>query len=493
MKRTLACVLVLSLLVVSLPLSALANSWGLKGDLLQAVMDVSTWNDYTTVSNQSGDAAVMGSRYHRALMVLVDGELQVHTTAVYQPDEPLPGRIAVACKDDELTLSYGDTESYCFRLREDGYRLHSATLGEMTVKATDSDWQYLFTCAGETALLQQQMPLDLFNVTLFPRSLEEVRHLNLMNAVLDSSDRFFGDWGFSGDPGRLYHKPGKGNVPVYSAPYGASAWRASKGKAAVSLAGDLWVQHLFTNADGKQYACIRYDVSQRTQRIGYIEAAVLGEAASAAPTEGLIDVHLRAVRDTYLTDDPDVSQFEQFLVPAGTQLTCIGRYGANYAYVTAEVKDKQFVSGGQIVQGFVPMKDLDVDMDMNGSVLCPEVLEQLEGYWYFEAGGNQAEDYLVLSADGGYIGHEGLGDGLTEPENQYARCYVTTYNPSRNLFWNAPSHTLTVIYQDGRVNFKGLEMGVDGDSFSLTYWEGGGGYRRITQTEMEAMMNGTYE
>lgn len=493
MKRFLVCVLSLSLLLCSLPLAASANSWGLKGDLLEAVMADSIWNDYTTVSNQSGDAAVMGSRYHRALMVMVDGKLQVHTTAVYQVDDHLPGRATVSCKGDELTLSYGDAESFCFRLREDGYRLHSAVIGKLTVKATDSDWRYLFSCDGESALLQQQMPLELFNISLFPRSLDEVRHLNLMNAVLDSSDAFFGDWGFTGDPGQLYQKPGKGNVPVYSAPYGASAWRAAKGKAAVSLEDELWLQYFFTNADGEQYACVRYNVSQRTQRIGFIEAASLGETATAAPTEGLIDVHLRATRDTYLTDDPDVSEFEQFLVPAGTQLTCIGRYGANYAYVTAEVKDKRFVSGGQIVQGFVPMRDLEIDMDMNGSVLCPDVLAQLEGCWYFEAGGNQAEDYLVLGADGSYVGHNGLGDGVAEPDTRYAQYYVTSYHGARNLFWNDPPYTLTVIYRDGRVNFKGLEIGEDGNSFSLTFWEGGGGYRRITPSEMEAMMNGARE
>ena len=68
MKRTLACLLILLLL----PAAALANSWGLKGDLLSAVMADHAWDDYTTMNDQVGNVAAMTSRYHNALMLVMD-------------------------------------------------------------------------------------------------------------------------------------------------------------------------------------------------------------------------------------------------------------------------------------------------------------------------------------------------------------------------------------------------------------------------------------
>ena len=66
---------------------ASANSWGLKGKLLNAVMKDHTWDDYSTLSNQEGSFAVMKARYHHALLFVDDLEkLHVYTTAVYQPD-----------------------------------------------------------------------------------------------------------------------------------------------------------------------------------------------------------------------------------------------------------------------------------------------------------------------------------------------------------------------------------------------------------------------
>ena len=85
MKRILALLLVLLLL----PAAALANSWGLKGDLLTAVMADDRWDDYHTMNDQVGNVAAMTSRYHNALM-LVTGKkspLRVYTRALWQPDD----------------------------------------------------------------------------------------------------------------------------------------------------------------------------------------------------------------------------------------------------------------------------------------------------------------------------------------------------------------------------------------------------------------------
>ena len=69
MKKACSIVLISILLIFAFSISANANSWGLRGDLLDKVSDVNTWNDYSTICKQAGDVAVMGSRYHNALML----------------------------------------------------------------------------------------------------------------------------------------------------------------------------------------------------------------------------------------------------------------------------------------------------------------------------------------------------------------------------------------------------------------------------------------
>ena len=123
MKRTLAFLLVLLLL----PAAALANSWGLKGDLLTAVSSDSAWNDYTS-GDQVGNVATMRSRYHYALMHVAGKKqpLQVYTRAMWQPTDhkDFP---QLTKSGSGFILSYGDREGYTFLRDEDGqYLLYRA-------------------------------------------------------------------------------------------------------------------------------------------------------------------------------------------------------------------------------------------------------------------------------------------------------------------------------------------------------------------------------
>ena len=105
MKRMIAASVLLLLLCMTG--TASANSWGLRGDLLDKVSDVNTWNDYSAICKQAGDAAVMGSRYHNALMLVEDGELKVYTTAVYQPGSSRESVVSIEKNGDTLILAYG--------------------------------------------------------------------------------------------------------------------------------------------------------------------------------------------------------------------------------------------------------------------------------------------------------------------------------------------------------------------------------------------------
>ena len=473
---------------------ASANSWGLKGKLLEAVSSVHTWDEYTLKGNQAGDCAVLGTQYHNALFFVdFEGRLHVYTTAVYQPgDQKAPPKLTM--EDGRfLTLAYGQAESYTFEeVSGYGFALREARIGDFRLYAQDenpdselNDYRWYCEDAAGKVYYNWQMPLNTFNISLLPHSTAEARAYLLMDAKMDSG-RAYLDGGYSPDDWGLELRTGRtGTAPVYTAPFGESSWRAAKGKAAVGLGGKIWLLNEFLNDDGETWAMIRYDVSQRTQRIGYARAADLGQPSLVGqdqddPGASFARVEVEATADTYLTDDPDVSQFRQVKLPRGTQMCCLGIYNDYYAYVALEVnKDNRPVDGGAILWGFVPVRDLK-PMDQ---AVRRDVMEQLTGRWYFYAGGSQAEDYIQFNADGTFTAAmfdwtqygsaaAWRADDMADPV--HGTWYVTDYNTFENLYWNKPPYELTMVYENGFVNVKGLTL--DENGFSLTFWEGGGGY-----------------
>ena len=491
MKKILLAVSLL-LLMTLLCAVASANSWGLTGKLLDAVMASPAWNDYSSLSNQEGPFAVMHSRYHNALFY-VDGmdALHVYTAAVYQPED---GRKApkIFWDGHYVTLWYTDDEYYTFCEWEEGsgeFQLSEAAVGSFTLSGIPGEsgfsWQYMATDADwDVALvLPEKIMLSNFNIRLFPRSLDEVRHLNYMHARFDSGLNILGSDSFSGDPYDPDH-PGEpmssretGTAAVYSAPYGKSAWRSGKGKAAVGLSGEMWLLSQYKNESGQSYACIRYNVSERTQRIGYALCKDLGlpEIAEqpAEPGRSFVHIDVEAAADTFLTDDPDVSQFAQFTVPKGTRFSCLGLYNDSYAYVAAEVKDGKFAAGGAVIWGFVPIRDLKPLQQEQLS----DVMTRLSGSWMMDAGGTLAPDVLHLDSDGTFTAGTGLmseGEDVVIDGAQSGTWYLTAYDPSMNLYWNQTPYELTLLFDNGRATVLGLALTDDG--FGLTFWEGGAGY-----------------
>ena len=502
MKKRAAVFSLLCILAVSFCIAASANSWGLTGKLYRAVEKSKAWEDYTALSKQAGSFAVMKARYHNALF-FADGKdrLHVYTAAVYQPEDRRKAP-KLYMEGEDLHLEYGDGEKYVFRAcTESGeYHLLNAQIGGFSLEEIREDGEsgvtfYRASEEGSTAVWPTTVHLSDFNIKLLPRSVEEVRHTNLMWAQFGSSQQCLGFVPGSGnhyspdDPGKLLQPKKKGTAPVYSAPYGKSAWRAGKGKAAVGLNGDLWVLSCYRNEDGDSYACVRYDVSERTQRIGYTLCSSLGlpeitEWEPDEPLTGFARVDVEAVADTWLTDDPDVSQYQQFKVPEGTLFSCMGTYNDYYAYVAAEVKNGKFVDGGAIVWGFVPIRDLK-PMEREQE---PEVMSRLEGSWTLYAGGSLADDFLTFSSDGTFTAGSMDWDPDTHEQKETAEAvsgtwYVTKYNPFMNLYWNRPPYELTLVYDDGSVLMRGLDITEEG--FSLTDAEGGGGYVPATDEEMK--------
>ena len=486
MKKLIAALLILCLPAVCL-CGASANSWGLSGDLYRAVEQAKTWDDYTRLSNQAGDFAVMQSRYHNALFYAdLGNELHVYTTAVYQPEDKKPAPKLEITDDDDLVISYGDSEHYTFTLTLDGYELIEAAAGDFRLEVIpidyDSiyDWHFSGSDGEETAVFPVNIMLDTFNIKLFPHSAAEVRGINRMHALLEDTRYCLGfgsdtEDAYSPDRrGELLEPKKKGTAPVYSAP-SAKSWRAGKGKAAVGLGGSLWVLTRREGGDGNAWACIRYDVSERTQRIGWALCKDLGleeetEDAAFARTP------VETVADTFLTDDPDVSQYPQFTVPAGTELSCLGLYNDHYAYVEAKENNGKISGKGTVVRGFVPVRDLQPAP----SPVRKDVMKKAAGVWYAEGGGAVAGELLTLDADGTFASGTAGGPD-EEAETLEGTWFVTKYDAAENIYWDEPAYRITFLYENGNAAIYGMTL--TETHLSMTSGPGGGIYAPDDGTE----------
>ena len=196
-------VLLLSVILICFVITpAFANQWGLSGDLLDAVMEDGRWDDYTALTRQQGSFAVLGGRYHNVLMQYKEDELRTYPLAVWQETDKLQvSRPKLLLNEEEqmLSLSYGENETYVFHLDHpfDTFYTDDALVYAETNGLTFNRDEYGFTVSdGESvAYWQNNVVLEQFNIKLFPRSMEEVRHLNRMVQLLDSADRLGTDLG----------------------------------------------------------------------------------------------------------------------------------------------------------------------------------------------------------------------------------------------------------------------------------------------------------
>ena len=360
-KGTLAW-LVCAWLVVCLPMEAQANSWGLKsGALLDAVLQVNTWNDYNNQGTQVPDGAVMTSRYHNALCLVEHGEIVAYTTAVYQPSDARADRIAnVSRENGTLILSYGAKEAYHFTDVGQGLQLTYAKIDDFEI-FFHADTGEHFARQGERSIwYEADCYLRDFNITLFPRTIDEVSERNALFRALHDGKHALKMHPIDDKKGKHYASLGEGKAQVFTAGTFTEAlpYIAGNAKATVSLAEELWLLRTTVDKDGRMYACIRYDVSNRTQRIGYVPWEALGLANAFSTAPDFISTSIHTNTQTYLTDDPDVSQYPLFTIPHGTSLTCLALYDENYAYVRTYVLNGTIGKGGTPIQGFVPLRDI---------------------------------------------------------------------------------------------------------------------------------------
>ena len=417
MKKMLLIALACLLLAVS---TALANGWGLKGGAYDVISQDDRYEGYTAVADDGNDSltdvgqvnhVVMENRYDAFLMAVsrTDKGWQadvVNHAAVYQPGDEWRAYLPAPQLEhtgDGFRLSYGEKENYTFLWNGEEY-----VLSDVRYEA-DTDYADCYMLVKEGLEFWHSNPegsflpigdgmwpavitLEEFNITQMPRYLSHLRQLTMTaNALMDAPRlKAAAVWEGVKDGATL---------AVYSAP-DASSFRAAEGKASVSLGGDITI---YGTVDG--WTLVGYEVSPRTSRIGYVNRELSEEPLAFG------EVALRASMDTFLTDDPFVSQYAQVKIPEGARLTGLTQCGEYYAYVEYQA-DKLY-------RGFVPLKDLmpvyDLALSVDGDVLTEGVIwslmEALCGKWFPESGPAAGETILFsngsfsLRKDGQYTAH----------------------------------------------------------------------------------------
>lgn len=467
MKKLRMLLILCLTLAVTLP-AASANSWNLSGQLLAMVEQTHDYDDYyAMVSDYNRKAAtthtILTSRYHNQLVAVdevKDGwkDAIFSTTAVYQPSEQsTSGKPKLTRIKNGFELAYPKVkELYRFEYisndwGEMAYTLMYAKMGSVEIERKES-YRYLVTQGTDSAVWAVEVTLENFNIHNMPkRGPDDVRRINEANEGLQYLAYLYPQV-VSGQTS------GKKSYAVYSAP-DTSSYRAAKGKASVSTGDDY---NLYLTVS--DWSLIEYRVSLRTSRFGWAQLGNHGDET----TNEIVHVPMLTAFDTYLTDDPNVSEYHQAELPAGTKLTALSHpNGWAYIYVEATVD-------GKITRGFVPQRDVVFD-----DVELPDEEAKLVGSWQMEAGGEFWDYYLRLDADGKFYSSDCDG---AQP---YHGTWSVVQTPAdSNLYWRGDIPTIVFRCVNGTVYRYGVEVSDDyevteGDycrSMSFITCEGGTGY-----------------
>lgn len=469
MKKLRILLILCLTLAVTLP-AASANSWNLNGQLLAMVEQTHDYDEYTgLVSDYNRKAAtthtILTSRYHNQLVAVdevKDGwkDAIFSTTAVYQPSEQsTSGKPKLTRIKNGFELAYPKVkELYRFEYisndwGEMAYTLMYAKMGSVEIERKES-YRYLVTQGTDSAMWAVEVTLENFNIHNMPkRGPDDVRRINEANEGLQYLAYLYPQV-VSGQTS------GKKSYAVYSAP-DTSSYRAAKGKASVSTGDDY---NLYLTVG--DWSLIEYRVSLRTSRFGWAQLGNHGDET----TEDLVRVPMLTAYDTYLTDDPNVSEYHQAELPAGTKLTALSHPdGWAYIYVEATVD-------GKITRGFVPQRDVVFD-----DVELPDEEAKIVGSWQFDGGSEIWYEYLRLDADGRFYTSDAAG---AQP---YHGTWSVVQTPEdSNLYWHGTARVPTIVLRctDGMTYRYGMSFdekveiadGVFCKSLSFLNSEGGGGF-----------------
>ena len=495
-RRFLSVFLCAVLALTLLTPAALANSWGLKsGMILNAVSKTHDYDEYTALAQlklPDGEVAVMASRYHAVLLYAYrdeNGKLQMdaYHTAVKQPEEKDYKKVKLQAESPGFVLKYSDMDLHFFPLvgnLRQTYTLQNGRIGELTLQpgGVNSESTGWLTCSDGSKTVNwaagdEGCPdLTELNLRLFPRTMDELGAIMELKSIVGPQCEILG----LGDGEEVPGDAGAATVPVYSAPSESSV-RFAKGKASVNLRGPV---KLYGLSRDEGWVLIEYEVSDRTSRFGYVKRSDLPRSMAQTQTMifSSIDMPVTITKDTYLTDDPNVSQYHQMTLKSGDGVRLLGLQGAFYAYIETTLD-------GKTVRGFVPAACVRYPLPTEKA---PEIAARLVGDWESNGGGEVLGIYTAFLTDGRM-----LTDWLPQAKKE-------TLSAQERSLYGVPSWRTYQVYKSTEreragfrgeyayilvlrslagyiTNFYALDFDTDEagrESFALYFGEGGGNYAR---------------
>ncbi len=343
------------LFLVSVVMTASANQFNVHGGLYDALVEkLKIYDGYMaddksqTSPDKNTNIAILfdySGSDHAQLLIgkQVGKKWEIHhssTKAVYQKGVK-PSVELISSVNGGFILKYQDEQYEFLPNDQDQYILTTADIAAVEYNLDKTAGIYHVKSADQ-AIEWRAAPitLDDFNITLFPKSVNEAQAYNAIYGKLSSLS-------FSARNREiLMQHAGSKTTAVYSAP-SEQSYRASKGKAAVNLESSLWL--LGTEGD---WVLIRYAINNKSERIGYVQSR---RFAYLPPDISILDdtefVNLIGSNDCYMTLDPINSQSKEGIVSKGDTIKAYGLYDPFYVYVESSIS-------GKSARGFVPINAL---------------------------------------------------------------------------------------------------------------------------------------
>lgn len=307
----------------------------------------------------------------------------------------------------------------------DGQQAYTAICsGELTLRY-DADTNTYATADGLIWKTEGALPFATYQPLLMPRTREELLQCNAIYAALQDASGFWSE-----------KVTGTEVLPVYAAP-DEDSYRASNGKASVSLAGGATL--LMQYGD---WSLVRYEVNSSRMRIGWVHTNQLGSAPVM-----LTDIPVTLKEGAFLTDDPTTSWYHTAEGDTLTDVRLLAQYDPFWAYARATMRD------GTMLWGFVPL----MSVQLNDTVDA-EAMANVSGTWGFCGGGELMGWVFTLMAD---------GQGV---------CYAISDEASESM----------------RYLTEGITADMNPESAGMFQWQIVGGTNGYAQDFVLSSSNGTY-